>query len=199
MASYQAPKSSSRINEKHRAAIDELKKELGANESPLSDARNAKAQATTKASMLNNGVGTIKFQEKKDWSGSIVGSIPPTIQLNKSGKFSHRGTPPKDSNGSMGAMVYVGPNVQGGSDNCAWIMAWSTPGDGTENKIYVETGPSTKYPSGSIDWDTIKSSLQNSSNESHYFDEDSQTEVSAQIAKNGNNPLAAAVFDVTLV
>ncbi|XP_057251430.1 uncharacterized protein LOC125498413 [Beta vulgaris subsp. vulgaris] len=58
----------------------------------------------------------------------------------------------------MGAVVYVGPNVQGGPDNCAWIMAWSTPGDGTENKIYVETGPSTKYPSGSIDWDTIKSS-----------------------------------------
>ncbi|XP_057251685.1 jasmonate-induced protein homolog [Beta vulgaris subsp. vulgaris] len=133
MASYQAPKSSSRINEKHRAAIDELKKELGANESPLSDARNAKAQATTKASMLNNGVGTIKFQEKKDWSGSIVGSIPPTIQINKSGKFSHRGTPPKDSNGSMELGVRWS-QCASGPDNCAWIMAWSTPGDGTENK-----------------------------------------------------------------
>ena len=156
----------------------------------------AAAQTTTHAEMLNNGVGTVKFQEKKDWSGSVFGSYPQSIATSRSGKFSHRGVPPQDVEGSMGGIVYVGPRVQGGSDDCAWVFAWSVAGDGTPNKVYAECGLASKYPPGNINWDKIKTSLTTASSEIEYSDDTSRSEISASIDASGNTPALAVVFQV---
>ncbi|XP_057542883.1 jasmonate-induced protein homolog [Amaranthus tricolor] len=199
--------SSSAISDNHRAALDKLKAELGSGaESGLGDdvkmaysnVNAQPSQATTRACMLNDGVGTITLHDYKDWSGKVFGSYPPSIPMTRSGKSTHRGVPPKDSQGSMGAVVYVGSNVQGQPNNCAWVLAWWVAGDGSSNKIYVETGPCSKYPKNKIDWDSIKDKLMNSINESNHRDDDTGAEASAKIDETGNIPACAAVFDVTL-
>ncbi|CAO2828766.1 unnamed protein product [Amaranthus hypochondriacus] len=199
--------SSSAISNIHREALDKLHAELESGaESGLGDhdviafsSVNAQPfQATTRACMLNNGVGTITLHDHKDWSGKVFGSYPPSIPMTRSGKFTHRGIPPKDTKGSMGAVVYVGPNVQGQPINCAWVLAWWVPGEGSPNKVYVETGPCSKYPKGNIDWDSIKDKLMNSICESHDRNEDTGAEASAKIDQTGNIPACVALFDVTL-
>ncbi|CAO2828768.1 unnamed protein product [Amaranthus hypochondriacus] len=199
---------SSAISDNHREALNNLKEELGSGtESGLGDqnviaynsANDAQpSQATTRACMLNNGVGAITLHDHKDWSGKVFGSYPPSIPMTRSGKSTHRGVPPKDAKGSMGAVVYVGSNVQGQPNNCAWVLAWWVPGDGSSNKIYVETGPCSKYPKGEIDWDSIQDKLMNSTHESHDRNDDTGAEACAEIDQNGNIPACAAVFDVTL-
>lgn len=62
----------------------------------------------------------------------------------------------------------------------------------------METGPSTKYPLGNIDWDPIRAKLTASHTDSYYRDEDTGAEASASIDQSGNIPAAAAVFEVSL-
>ncbi|XP_010670303.2 jasmonate-induced protein homolog [Beta vulgaris subsp. vulgaris] len=189
------------IDEKHAAAIIEMMAELGTGDDvPDSgdSGTKGKSQATTRALMVNNGFGNATFQEKKDWSGSVIGAYPPSLGVNRPGKYTHRGVPPKDFKGSKGAVVYVGSNVQAGPINSAWILAWNVPGDGSPNQIYVETGPNTKYGKGNVDWDSIQNSLNNPKSESHYRDEDTGAEASAKINATGNSPAASAVFDISI-
>lgn len=130
MASSQAARTS--ISSKNREILDGIKKKVHAENA---GSFQAAAQTTTTVKMLNNGVGAVKYQENKDWSGSIFGSYPKTVAIGGIGKFSHRGVPPQDSEGSKGAIVYVGPRVEGGPDDCAWVFAWSVPDDGSSNKV----------------------------------------------------------------
>lgn len=188
-------------NEKHTTILNELKAELEATDNAPTDvmqfSATEKSQATMRGLVMNNGVDTIKFQEAKDWSGSVFGTYPPSITVERTVNITHQGVPPKDYNGSKGAVVYVGSNVQGKSDNCAWVLAWYIPGDGSSNKIYVETGPSTKYPFHMIDWDAIEGKLESSGSDNHYRDDDTGAEASAQITSTGNIPKVVAVFDAT--
>ncbi|CAO2826723.1 unnamed protein product [Amaranthus hypochondriacus] len=141
---------------------------------------------TTIISITNAGVQTIKYSSNKDWSGTVLGNYPQTIQLYQNGGFSHSGMYPNDQNGSIGAVVFVGPNKQTGSDDCAWVLAWSNPGQG-DNKVYVETGPSNKYIPGAVGWPIIQSKLQNSSASSSAYDSTCQSQASAVITKKNDN------------
>lgn len=110
-----------------------------------------KQQVNVKAELRNDtSKGTLTFQEKKDWSGSVFGDYPEKISINRTDKFEHSGVPPHDLNGSMGGVIYVGPNVQGGPDKCAWLLAWSAVGDdATPNKVCKYK---FEFVLSSIDW-----------------------------------------------
>lgn len=56
----------------------------------------------------------------------------------------------------------------------------------------------TKYPKGAVNWNAIKASLDNSSNESQNRDPLSGAEASAMIDASGNNAAASALFTVSL-
>lgn len=141
------------ISEKNRAILYALKNEIkasnGANNMLASNgallmASNnvpagalnalAQSQATTTMNMSNMGVGQMIVHDKFDWSGSVLGSYP-TINTMNTRNFIHRGVPPKDPQGSYGCVIYAGPNVQGGANNCAWVLAWKVLGDGSPNKV----------------------------------------------------------------
>lgn len=133
------------ISEEQRVILDKLKAELPEAVMPVTasgllgdDKKGKSTQVYVRASMLNNGVATMNYRDHKLWSGSIIGSYPDDIEMNGARSTTHQGVPPKDTEGSMGAIVFVGPNVQDGADDCAWVLAWSVLGDGTtENKVNI--------------------------------------------------------------
>lgn len=121
--------SQQKISEKNRAILVDLKNEIKSS----IGARNSN-QATTNMNMSNTGVGKMIVYDKHDWSGSVLGTYP-NIDRNDSANFIHRSVLPKDPQGSYGCVIYAGPNVQDGSDNCAWVLAWKVLGDGSPNKV----------------------------------------------------------------
>uniref|UniRef100_A0A803MNG3 Jasmonate-induced protein n=2 Tax=Chenopodium quinoa TaxID=63459 RepID=A0A803MNG3_CHEQI len=152
--------------------------------------------ATTGGWILNFGEDTIVFQEPKDWSGSVLGDYPPQIDVKTSAKFTHQG-----DDGSMGAVVYVGPRKKGGSTECAWVFAWYTPGNGNANKTYVEVGPAEDYPKGNIDrWEIIKANLLNApGHTSHAIDNVKTGAEASSSIKPGYTSVATSVFDVVKI
>ena len=111
------------------AKISDLKNEIKSS----IGARNSN-QATTNMNISNTGVGKMIVHDKHDWSGSVLHTYP-NIDTNDSANFIHRSILPEDPQGSYGCVIYAGPNVQGGSDNCAWVLAWKVLGNASLNKV----------------------------------------------------------------
>ncbi|CAO2828759.1 unnamed protein product [Amaranthus hypochondriacus] len=173
-----------KISEKNGAIHDEIKS-------------SSSNQATTNMNMTNTGVGKMIVHDKHDWSGSVLGTYP-NIDRNDSANFIHRSVLPKDPQGSYGCVIYAGPNVQGGSHNCAWVLAWKVLGDGSPNKIYVKTGLLSQYPKDAVNWNVIKDNLENSGSKSEDHDAFSGAEASALIDPSGDLAAATALFTVNL-
>ena len=65
------------------------------------------------------------------WFGSIIGTFPKTIGKGGIGSIASRGDPPGNKTGSKVAVIYTGSNIVDGPNNCAWLLAWHAPADGT--------------------------------------------------------------------
>ncbi|CAO2828762.1 unnamed protein product [Amaranthus hypochondriacus] len=181
------------ISEKNMGILIQLKNEIKSSKAAALD----QSQASTIMNMTNMGVGKMTVHAQKDWSGSVLG-IYPNMDRYETRNFIHRATPPKDPLGSYGCVIYAGPNVQGGAVNCAWVLAWRAPGDGSKNQVYVKTGLLSQYPKDDVDWAAIKTSLDGSGNTSQTRDPTSGAEASAIIDESGNIAAASALFTVSL-
>lgn len=91
-------------------------------------------QVATSVSITNEThTGSLKFKESKNWEGSNQsGGYPRTIWDNQTSQFTHQGGYWENS---IGAVIYVGPNKVGRSDNCAWLVAWNVTRNGPSNHV----------------------------------------------------------------
>ncbi|CAO2828761.1 unnamed protein product [Amaranthus hypochondriacus] len=84
------------------------------------------------------------------WFGSIIGTFPKTIVKGGIGSIASRGDPPGNKTGSKVAVIYTGSNIVDGPNNCAWLLAWHAPADGTSPNKNLENGSGKPKQGGEV-------------------------------------------------
>lgn len=114
-----------------RAAPENCNHTAGSNDEAAKD--------ITSTNILNETLGlNLQLLDHHVWVGSVFGTYPLTINRGATRGITTRGKPSGDPAGSKVAVVYAGSNVEDGSNNCAWLVAWHVPADGsTSSKVLL--------------------------------------------------------------
>ncbi|KNA11535.1 hypothetical protein SOVF_134270 [Spinacia oleracea] len=154
------------------------------------DVANKQQQNSAAVSMTNSTRANVKFSKSNNWFGQVTGSYPATIASSALGKFTHNAD---TKNGSKGAVIYLGTNVQG--FNCGWLLAWSAPKAPTPNnpnRVYVTCGAAENFKN--VNWNQILTKLNTSGDIVNYLDPVTKTAIHANIQPGTNSASVGASF-----